>query len=449
MEQVVLQDILTQVRDALQKNDLITASSVIEALRPADQADVFSGLDDDQQTALLPIIKPANAADIIEEMYDEEAAEIAVQLPLSMLVKIVDEMEPDEAADLLDDLAPKQALAVLAGLKTASAVKSLIDYPDDTAGGLMTTSFLSLQRRWTAEQSIDTIRSLHPDSETIYYLFVTDRLKRLVGVINLRQLVVAYPTTRIQDIMAKDVIYVTADTDQEDCADLMQRYDLLALPVVDDNQRLLGIITIDDLVDVIQTEANEDIHRMSGAEPLDRAYLDTGIFALTRKRIGWLLLLFFTATLTGWVMDAFQYELQSMVVLSIFIPMLIGTGGNAGAQTTATIIRAMAVGDIYWSDILKVWLHEIGIGLTMGSIMGALAFGLTISWVSNPQIALVVGLSILVIVLWATGTGSLLPMLAARLNIDPTVVSGPVMSTLVDATGLFIYFNIAIAILRL
>jgi magnesium transporter len=449
MEQVILEDILTQVRTALQQNDLGTASSVIEALRPADQADVFSDLADEQQTILLPEINPADAADIIEEMYDEDAAEIAVQLPLSVLVKIVDEMEPDEAADLLDDLAPGQALAVLAVLKAASAVKSLIDYPDDTAGGLMTTSFSSLQRRWTAQESIESIRALHPESESIYYLFVTDRLKRLVGVINLRQLIVAYPSAWIQDIMEKDVVYVTADTDQEDCADLMQRYDLLALPVVDDNKRLLGIITVDDLVDVIQTEANEDIHRMSGAEPLDRAYLDTGIFSLTRKRIGWLLLLFLTATLTGWVMDAFQQELQSMVVLTIFIPMLIGTGGNAGAQTTATIIRAMAVGDIRWGDIFRVWLHEVAIGLTMGAIMAAIAFGLALTWVSNPQIAIVVAMSILTIVLWATAAGSLLPMLAARLNIDPTVVSGPVMSTLVDATGLFIYFNIASAILGL
>ncbi len=449
MEPVILEDVLTKLRSALETNDLTTASSVIEALRPADQADVFADLDEEHQATLLPQINPADAADIIEELYDEDAAEIAVQLPLSVLVRIVDEMQPDEAADLLDDLKPAQAEAVLLGLKAAHRVKSLIDYPDDTAGGLMTTSFLALQRRWTAQQSIDAIRAGHPDQETIYYLFVTDRLKRLVGVVNLRQLIVAYPQALIADIMETDVIYVTVDTDQEVCADLMQRYDLLALPVVDENKVLLGVITIDDLVDVIQAEASEDIQRLAASEPLDRAYLDTGVLAITRKRVGWLLLLFLTGTLTGWVMGFFQAQLEAMVVLSIFIPLLIGTGGNAGAQTTTTIIRAMALGDIDWSDALRVLFHEVGIGLTLGAAMAVIAFTLAMIWVAEPQLAMAVAASIMAIILWATSIGSLLPMLAARFKIDPTVVSGPAMSTLVDATGLFIYFSIATIILGL
>ena len=449
MEPVILEDVLAQLRMALEANDLTTASSVIEALRPADQADVFADLDEEHQATLLPQINPADAADIIEELYDEDAAELAVQLPLSVLVRIVDEMEPDEAADLLDDLQPVQAEAVLLGLRAAHQVKSLIDYPDDTAGGLMTSSFLTLQRRWTAEQSIEAIRTWHPDEETIYYLFVIDRLKRLVGVINLRQLIVAYPKALIGDIMSTDVVYVNADTDQELCADLMQRYDLLALPVVDETKTLLGVITIDDLVDVIQAEASEDIQRLGASEPLDRAYLDTSIFAITRKRIGWLLLLFFTGTLTGWVMGFFQTQLEAVVALSIFIPLLIGTGGNAGSQTTTTIIRAMAIGDIDWGDAVRVFLHEIGVGLTLGLIMAAIAFILAISWVSNLALALTVAVAILAIVLWATSVGSLLPMLVARFKVDPTVVSGPAMSTLVDATGLFIYFSIATIILGL
>lgn len=449
MEQVILDDVVAQLRAALEAKDLATASSIIEALRPADQADIFSDLDDEEQAVLLPEINPADAADIIEELYDEDAAEIAVQLPLSTLVRIVNEMEPDEAADLLDDLDPAQAAAVLAKLETAHNVSHLIQYPDDTAGGLMTSAYLALQRRWTAEQSINAIRAWHPDEETIYYLFVTDRLKRLVGVVNLRQLIVASPQTQIMSIMNPDVIYVTADTDQEDCAELMMRYDLLALPVVDENKTLLGVITIDDLVDVIQDEASEDIQRLGGVEPLDRAYLDTSIWTITRKRIGWLLLLFFTATLTGLVMDSFQEEVQTVVALTIFIPLLIGTGGNAGSQTTATIIRAMAVGDIEWRDIWRVWWHEVGVGLTLGIGMAGLAFILAYSWVSSLSLAITVAASILTIVLWATGAGSLLPLLAARFKIDPTVVSGPVMSTLVDATGLFIYFNIARVILGL
>ncbi len=449
MEQVILEDVLGQLRTALEDNNLVRASSIIEALRPADQADVFYDLDEEEQAVLLPELNPADAADILEELYDEDAAELVESLPLAKLVDIVNEMAPDEAADLLDDLDPEHAEAVLAQLEDAVAVKPLIDYPDDTAGGLMTSSYIALQRRMTAEQAIASIRAWQPDEETIYYLFVTDRLKRLMGVINLRQLIVANPTTPVSQIMESDVVYVTAETDQEECADLMQRYDLLALPVVDENKVLLGVITIEDLVDVLQDEASEDIQRMGGVEPLDRAYLDTSIWAITRKRMGWLLLLFFTATLTGWVMDAFQNELQAVVALSIFIPLLIGTGGNAGSQTTATIIRAMAVGDIEWQDTWWVWLHEIRIGLTMGLGMAVAAFILAYLWTNDMQLALTVSTSILGIVLWATGAGSLLPLLAARLNVDPTVVSGPVMSTLVDATGLFIYFTIARIILGL
>jgi len=450
MEQPVLDDVLTQIQSALEENDLATASSVLEALRPADQAEVFSDLDDAEQATLLHQINPADAADIIEELYDEEAAELAVQLPLSTLVRIVDEMEPDEAADLLDDLHPAQAKAVLARIEAAHQIESLIDYPDDTAGGLMTSAYLALQRRWTAEQCIAAIRAWHPDEETIYYLFVTDRLQRLVGVINLRQLIVATPNTLVSEIMEPSVIYVNPDTDQEDCAELMLRYDLLALPVVDaEHKYLLGVITVDDLVDVLQTEASEDIQRLGGTVPLDRAYLDTSILSITRKRIGWLLILFFTATLTGGVMAMFQGTLEAVVALTIFIPLLIGTGGNAGSQTTTTIIRAMAVGDVSWSDGWRVLWHEIGVGLVMGLGMAVFAFVLAYVWVSDLQLALAVSVSVLCIVVWATSAGSILPLLVEKIGIDPTVVSGPVMSTLVDATGLFIYFSVATIILQI
>ncbi len=449
MEQVILEDVLAQMRAALEANDLYTASSIIEALRPADQADIFGDLNEDEQATLLHKINPADAADIFEELYDEDAAEIAVQLPLVTLVRIVDEMEPDEAADLLDDMDPRQADAVLAQLETAHQIRPLIKYPDDTAGGLMTSAFIALQRRMTAMQSLAAIRTWSPDGENFYNLFITDRLKRLVGVINLRQLVVAMPGSYLSEIMDTDVIYVTVDTDQEDCAELMQRYDLLALPVVDEQLHLLGIITIDDLVDVIQREASEDIQRLGGSEPLDRAYLDTSILSITRKRIGWLFLLFGTATLTAAVMNAYQVVLESVVVLSIFIPMLIGTGGNAGSQTTSTIIRALAVGDVEWKDAWRVWLHELGVGAVMGLTMGIIAFALAAFWLNDISIGLTVAISIFGIVIWSTSAGSLLPLLAERVRIDPTVVSAPAMSTIVDATGLIIYFNVARIVLNL
>ena len=443
METPILDDVLVQLRDALEKDDLATAAAIIEALRPPDQADLFTELDDEDQVALLPKLNPADSADILEEMDNEEAAELVAALSTEAIIRIVDEMEPDEAADLLGDIHPQQAQEVLAGLEDPEEVRPLLLHPDDSAGGLMTSEFLALRRRMTAGEAIRALREWRPEDEAIYYLFVIDRIGRLCGVVSLRHLVLAETETPLENIMDPEVISVQVGTDQEECARLMTRYDLLALPVVDADGVLLGIITIDDVVDVLEEETTEDIQRLGGALPLGRSYLDTGVGTVAWKRIGWLLLLFLTATLTGSVMLLFQDELQAVVALAVFIPLLIGTGGNAGSQTTATIIRALATGDIDTGDALRVFWHEVGVGLVLGLGMAAAAFVRAITWEPDRELALTVSASILAIVLWANGVGSLLPLLAARFRIDPTVVSGPVMSTVVDATGLFIYFSIA------
>jgi magnesium transporter len=449
MEAPVLDDVLAQLRIVLERDDLAAAAAIVESLRPADQADIFTELDDEDQVALLPELNPADLADILEELDDEEAAELVASLSTEAIIRIVDEMEPDEAADLLGDIHPDQAQAVLAGLEEPDEVRPLLLHPDDSAGGLMTSEYLALRRRMTAREAIAAIRAWRPEAETIYYLFVVDRSGKLCGVLSLRNLVVAAPDTLVEEIMDPEVISVPAGTDQEECARLMTRYDLLALPVVDAEGVLLGVITVDDVIDVLEEEATEDIQRLGGAQPLGRSYLDTDAFTVARKRIGWLLLLFLTATLTGSVMRLFQDELQTVVALAIFIPLLIGTGGNAGSQTTATIIRALATGDVDPGDALRVWWHEARVGLALGLIMAVVAYIRSITWESNPALALTVSTSILGIVLWANGIGAVLPLLAARLRIDPTVVSGPVMSTLVDATGLFIYFTIARLILNI
>jgi magnesium transporter len=449
METFVLDDVLARLRAALERDDVSSATAILEALRPPDQADLFSELDDEEQAALLPQLNPADSADILEKLDDLEAAELVAGLSPETVIRIVDEMEPDEAADLLGDIAPAQAQTVLAGLKDAEEVRPLLLHPDDSAGGLMTSEFLALRRKMTTRQAIQAIRQWKPDAEEVYYLFVVDRDGVLDGIVSLRQLVVAEPGQLLEEIMDREVISVRAGADQEECARLMSRYDLLALPVVDAVNKLLGVVTVDDVVDVLVDEATEDIQRLGGAEPLARPYLHTNVLTIARKRIGWLLLLFLTATLTGSVMRLFENQLQAMVILAVFVPLLIGTGGNAGSQTTAIIIRASAVGDIDFDDALRVWLHELKIGLVLGLAMAAVAYVRAITWAPDPALAVTVSASIFGIVLWATSVGSLLPLLAVRLGIDPTVVSGPVMSTLVDATGLLIYFNIAGFILGL
>jgi magnesium transporter len=443
MESIALNHILAQLRAALERDDLASAAAIIKGLRPPDRADLFSELDDKAQVALLPQIAPADSADILEEMDEGAAAELVAALPTEAVIRIVDEMAPDEAADLLGDMRPERARTVLAGLEDPDEIRPLLLHPDDTAGGLMTSEFLALRRRMTAAAAIQAVREWQPDAETIYYLFVVDAHGRLCGVVSLRQLIIAEPETPIAAIMDPEVISVRAGTDQEACSRLMARYDLLALPVVDAGGVLLGVITVDDLVDVLEDEATEDIQRLGGAQPLDRPYLDTGVLAVTGKRIGWLLLLFATESLTGTVLRHFEEELQSVVALAFFVPLLIGTGGNAGTQTTSTLIRALALGEIDLGDALRALWHELRVGLSLGLVMAVVAYGRALAWGSSQALALTVALAIYAIVVWANGLGSLLPLLATRLRIDPAVVSGPVMSTLVDATGLFIYFTVA------
>jgi magnesium transporter len=449
MDALTLDDVLARLRVALEHNDLTSATAIIESLRPADQADLFSELDDQTQVGLLPELNPSDSANILEKLHDEEAAELVRALPTDAVIRIVDEMEPDEAADLLGDLHPEQAKVVLAGLEDAEEVSPLLLHPDDSAGGLMTSDFLALRRRMTAGEAIEAVRRWQPESEAVYYLFVVDGVGRLCGVVGLRALIVADPATLVSEIMEPEVISVPAGTDREECAQLMSRYDLLALPVVDSNGVLLGVVTIDDVVDVLVDAATEDIQRFGGAEPLERPYLDTGVLAIFRSRVGWLLLLFITESLTGSVLRHFQSELEAVVALAFFVPLLVGTGGNAGSQTTSTLVRSLAMGEIELRDAAYALWHELRTGLLLGLAMGVIAYVRAIAWGSSGALALTVSVSIMAIVLWASVLGSLLPLLAARLKIDPAVVSGPVMSTLVDATGLFIYFSAASLILAL
>ncbi len=447
MERLLIESALDRVRAALENNDFDQAVAIIESLRPADQAEVFSELEREDQTKLLPQLNPADSADILEELGEEEAAKLAQTLSPQALTRIVDEMEPDEAADLLGDIPPEQAEAILASLEDPEEVRPLLMHPDDTAGGLMTSEFLALRRRTTVAEALEAVRRWHPEGHVADQLFVIDRNGVLCGTVTLRQLIMAEPHQRMMDIMDPEVISVPAGTDQEECARLMDRYDLLALPVVDDHHRLLGVITVDDLVDVLQEEVTEDIQRLGGAQPLAGPYLDSRVTRVARSRIGWLLLLFVTETLTGTVLRLFEHELAMVVSLTFFIPLLIGTGGNAGSQTISTIIRALAIGDIEPGDAIRVLWHELRVGLVLGIAMGAVGYLRALAWGTSPAVAGAVAAALLLIVLWANIVGSLLPILASRLHIDPAIVSGPFMSTLVDATGLLIYLYVAKLIL--
>lgn len=434
---------LHQVRAALDRNDVSAAIDALEKLKQEDQVEVFDELDVEDQAELLPRLNPEKAADIVVEL--EAQADVAERVDDQTLSRILDEMEPDDAADVIGELPRDRQQRILAGMEEADDVRPLLIHPDESAGGLMTTSFLTLRPGMTAQEAIEALRAWNPDDEMPYYLFVVDRERRLVGVVSLRQLLVAPPDRLIGQIMNPDVISVTVGTDQEEVANLMKKHDFLALPVVDANQHLLGIITVDDVVDVIEEEATEDVYRFGGVEPgvLNKPYFKTSLLRVVRSRAGWLVLLFVAETFTGSVLRVFEAELATVVALSFFIPLLIGTGGNTGAQTVSTIIRGLALREILPRDLFRVLSRELLGGLMLGASLGVLAFVRAELWGSGFWLSLVVGLSVLVICTWANTIGSLIPMAAQRLKIDPAIVSAPLITTLVDATGLAIYLMIA------
>jgi len=444
-----LEDILVKVRASLEHDDVAGAVAALEALRAPDQADLFHELEDEHQTALLPRLNPEDAADILEELEDEDAADLVAMLPRETVARIIDEMEPDEAADLLGELEPADQEFVLRQLEDQAEVRPLLLHAEDSAGGLMTSDFLALGRRMSVGEALAALRTWKPDAEDIYDVYVVDREGHPTGTLSMRQLVTEDPQAVLADVVEKDFVTVPVGSDQEEAARLMSRYDLATLPVVDGHGRLVGVITIDDVVDVLEEETTEDFQRFGGTQPLDRPYLDSSVLTVARKRVGWLLLLFVTETLTGSVLRHFEAEMAAVVSLAFFIPLLIGTGGNAGSQTTSTIIRALAVEDLDKRGLLRPLMHELSVGLLLGLVMGIVAYGRALLWGTGQPVALTVAVSIFAIVVWANVLGSLLPIIASRLRIDPTVVSGPAMSTLVDATGLFIYFTIAGLILAL
>ncbi|NLG51464.1 MAG: magnesium transporter [Chloroflexi bacterium] len=449
MEANILNTTLLLVRDLLQRDDVAGALRIIESLRPPDQADIFEELPPEQQMELIPQLEAEAVASILEELEDEDAAELASGIDASVLAQIVDEMGPDEAADLLGDLDPTLSVATLSQMQEADEVRPLLLHPDQTAGGLMTSEYLAFPQCMRIDKVLPVLREWDPKGGDLFYLYVVDTENRLVGVASLLQIIRAKPDEQLSSIMKRETIKAHVTDDQEAAARLMARYDLTVVPVVDDEEHLVGVITVDDLVEVLEDEATEDIQRYGGTVPLDRAYLDTSVAQAAWKRLGWLLLLFVTGTLTSTVMSMFEAQLTQVIALAMFVPLLIGTGGNAGAQTTATIIRALSVGDIELRDAIRVIWHELRTALILAAMLAAVAFVRAFFWEDSAPLALAVSLSILAIVIWADLVGAVLPLLAVRLRIDPAVVSGPLMSTLVDATGLLIYFSIASLILGL
>lgn len=451
MEEAKTEELAAQIRQSVAADQLSNAVAQLTGLHPADRAEVFFHLDERTQERLIHLFDVPVTAEILEELTDQAAKETAENLSTERLATVLDEMEPDEAADVLGDLSPVRAALALAQMEEAEEVIPLLSHPDETAGGLMTTAFVALRRRTTAAQAIDFLREISPEAETPYYLYVVNRDGRLIGIVGLRDLIVAEPQAPVENIMDPDVVHVSTGADQEEAARRMARYDLAALPVVGEGGVLQGVITHDDVIDVLEEEATEDVLNLAAIEASaisSRPYWTLRISEIVRSRFLWLLVLFVAQTLTAAVLRHFQGELQTAISLSFFVPLLIGTGGNAGSQTVTTVIRAIALEEIRTRDILRVLAREVRTGTLLGMLLAAVAYVWV--WLSGlaPDLALVVAITVFAITIWANLVGAGIPIFACWIGVDPTVMSAPLISTLVDATGLLIYFSVAIFLLE-
>ncbi|HSH05439.1 MAG TPA: magnesium transporter [Anaerolineae bacterium] len=419
-------------------------------LHPADIAELLDDLLPEVAVAVFNLLPVAVASEVLDETRSRVRAELVDKIDDEVLADLLDDLPMDDAAEFLEDLPPEIAEKLLSLMEPGEAqeVQRLLSYDEDTAGRLMTQDVVVVRRHWTVNETLNHLRNLK-DMETFYYLYVVDRHYHLVGVVPLRRLLMATPLQKLDKLVLSDVSTVLATADQEELAEMVSKYDYFAIPVVEPGGRFLGVVTVDDVLDIVAEETTEDIQKLGGSSPLDQPYFALTTMQLVRKRIVWLLFLFGTSILTDSVINAFDYVLVAVGSLKLFMPVITGTGGNAGSQTVTTIIRAMAVGEIRMSDLGRTLRREMAVGLMMGVILAMFGFVRAAIFNIQWEVALVLSLTLPVVVVWATTVATVVPIVVERYKIDPTVVSAPVITTLIDASGLFIYFSLAKWILNI
>lgn len=437
-----LLEIVENINTAIGNAQLKEATAAFLDLHPADQAEVFNLLPEELQKALLKNLDVPATADLFDELEDEETLEAAENLSLERLADVLDEMDPDEAADLLGDLPPQQAEEALAQMEDPEDVIPLLGYPDETAGGRMTTAYVGLRPNTTAETAIQFLRDMSLVNDVPYYLFVVDRNKSLVGVTGLRELVIAPPKTPMNQIMDPDVIYIFASADQEEAARVMARYDLSALPVVNEQKQLVGVITHDDIIDVLEDEATEDIYRLSnvsdtGLDP------NSSIREQLNGRLPWLLLNSLTSLLAAWVISNFGDLYVQVAILAFFQSVVAGLGGSAASQDVVMIVRALALDKVNRGEAWRVLFRQVWVGCIQGAILG-LVVGIGVGlWQGNPFLGLVLGLSLIGNMIIAAAVGTFIPLLLKYLNQDPALASSVLVTAATDAMGFLIYLSLA------
>ena len=422
-----------------------------EELHPANLADIAEALPRERVAALLAALAPARAADVLEYMDEELRTEVLEALTAREAAALVIEMTPDDRADALEELEDHRAEAILSEIPSAARgeTERLLAYEPDTAGGLMTTEFVSVSEDLRVEEALEAVRSVARlgRREAMYTIYATNSAGQLQGVFSLRELLAAPPGARVRDISWADIVSVPPVADREEVAQLTRKYDLVAVPVVEESGRLIGVVTVDDVLDAIEEEQTEDMQMLGGVAPLDDPYFQAGFWNLARKRAGWLVLLFLAEMLTGTAMQHWEETLAATSALILFIPLIISSGGNSGSQSATLITRALAVGDVEMRQAMRVLAREGGQGLALGTFLGAIGYGRAVLWGNPPAVAMVIGVTLMAVVLTGTLVGATLPLVFTKLGLDPAIASSPFVSSFVDIAGIVIYLSVATAVL--
>ena len=441
-----------EIKSLLESKQYTRLRQKVAELNDADIAVVMEELDEEDLLKMFRILPKGMAADVFSYLEVEKQQFIITSLSERDAAGIIDNLMADDATDLLEEMPANIVKKLLANAspETRRDINHLLRYPEDSAGSIMTVEFIDLKEDSTVEDAIARIRKIGMDSETINICYVLDKQRTLVGTVALRYLLISEPDVVIGDLMHENVISLNTMMDQEEVARQFKKYDFTSMPVVDNENRLVGIITVDDAVDIMEEEATEDIEKMAAIVPTDKPYMKTGVFETWKKRMPWLLLLMISAAFTGKIITSFEDALSAYVVLTAYIPMLMDTGGNAGGQASVTIIRGISLNEIEFSDLLKVVWKEFRVAICCGITLAAANF-LKLIFLDHVtvMVAGVVCLTLLVTVAAAKFIGCLLPMLAKKIGFDPAVMASPFITTIVDAVSLLTYFKIATVMLGL
>ncbi|HWR19450.1 MAG TPA: magnesium transporter [Clostridia bacterium] len=437
---------MNRVVELLREKKYTEVKTAVQEMNAIDIAELFEGIDDLETTLrLFRLLPKQGAAEAFSYMESDVQKHIIEAITERELRYILDDMYLDDYVDLVEEMPANVVMRVLknSSKENRDLINQYLQYPDQSAGSLMTNEYVYLKRTLTVQQAFDVIRTNGVDKETIYTCYVINAERKLEGVVTVRELLLSDPTRRIEDIMSTNVIFSYTLDDQEHIARMFSKYDMLSMPVVDREQRLVGIITIDDAVDVIQSENTEDFEKMAGMAPSEESYMRSSVFTISKNRIGWITVLWATSLITGLLLEHYESAISSLPILVSFIPTLTGTSGNCGTQTSTSVIRGMALDEIRIKDFFKVFWKEIRVALLCGSLLAVLNFLRVWFQYHDLGVALTVSITLIIIITVAKMLGSALPMVAKLLKFDPAVMAAPLLNTLSDCCSVFVFFTLS------